>query len=147
MVMMYSVTLLPYGENEKGDFISDFDEDEVELIYDLFQSLGRKCVKEYDIIEEVNVERENDLIVINYAIKKDENITEDDFLFYLESLTGHNSDNIISFGDDDYSIKGSPVLKSRKKEPDEDDDFMEKMMSMARDIAPELVDGDHPSLK
>ena len=115
MVMMYTVSIRPYGENEEGDLITDFSEDDMEIIKDLFKSLGRKCVQEYDDIEEVSIEREVDLIVINYRVCGDEEIEEDDFLFYLETLTGHNSENIVSFDDENYSIKGSPIVTGGEK--------------------------------
>ena len=141
--MMYSVTIRPYGENEKGELVTDFEEDDLEIIKDLFSSLGKKCVEEYDDIKEVLIEREDDLITINYRFCGEEEISEDDFLFYLETLIGHNSNNILSFDEEEYSIKGSPIVSKKKvtfncnpssgeKAREDDEDYEEKMYELLK---------------
>jgi len=132
--MLHTITIKPYGESLKddGDYIEDFDDEDMDLILELYKSLSSKCKKEFEVLKKVEVEREGkDMIVINYSIKKGKDIHEDDLLFYMESLIGLQSLNIISFGDEEYAIKGSPQVGSIKSKPDE---FLAKIDAIAYDI-------------
>jgi len=134
--MIYTVKVKPYGESENGDLIDDFDDEELEIILELFISLGGKCEDTYDEIKDVSVKREGDHIVIDYSISSSS--PEDDFLFYIETLTGHSSENILTIEEVNYSIKGSPVISDDEDEED-GDDFISFYNAVVKDIAKDLI--------
>lgn len=150
---MHTVTIKPYGESlqNEGEYIEDFDDEDMDLILELYRSLANKCKKEFNVLTKVEVERdEKDLIVINYSIKKGKELEEDDLLFYMESLIGLQSENVVTFGDEEYAIKGSPQVNivdppasssqersSRNRggdSPVSSDDFLSKIDAIALDI-------------
>jgi predicted house-cleaning noncanonical NTP pyrophosphatase (MazG superfamily) len=131
--MAYIVKVKPYGENEEHDTIDDFDDEELDIILELFKSLARKCEKEYEEISDVKVKRDGKFITIKYSISSSS--PEDDFLFYLETLTGHSSENIMTIEEIDYSIKGSPVIEKK----DDDDDFIDSYNALVADLAPDII--------
>lgn len=133
--MEHRVEITPYGERENGESIDDFNDEELDLITDTFQRLCSKCKESFKNLKKVSVKRNQDTIVINYKLKKEENLSDEDFLFYLESLTGHNSDNIIRFGDVDYIIRGKPVFSEEDSDEDlEENDFLSKMMKIQKQM-------------
>jgi hypothetical protein len=115
--MIYSVSIKPFGQADDGTYIEQFDDSEMIEILDLFRRLGEKCQKTFNNLEEMKAEidrNNNEIIVIDYVIRGGEKMSENDLLFYLESLTGYNSDNIINFDNMDYIIMGEPIIPKEK---------------------------------
>jgi hypothetical protein len=138
--MNSSLRIKPFALAKDGSYIDDFDKSEMNEILDLFDSLGEKCQDTFNNLKEVTVEQDCNVIVINYKINKSSELSDDDFLFYVESLTGHNSDNIIQFGDADYVIMGEPVEdsgssgenKKGEKKYSGNEDFLSKMTRLEK---------------
>ena len=128
----YSFTFKPFGESSDGSCIEDFDDSEMDEILDLFVRLGEKCQETFNNLEKVSVEQDGNVkkhLIINYTLsEKGNHLSEDDFLFYIESLTGHNSDNILTFDGDDYVIMGNPDIKTPKNQ-----DFLSKMARVEKE--------------
>jgi hypothetical protein len=122
--MLDRLTIKAYGEDKKGNCTYDFLDEEKEMIYDLFCRLSEKCMESFSEIKQSKVSRKGDMILIEYDFGEAE---EKDCLFYLESLTGHRSENIIFFDDQEYLIKGKPVI-------DYNDEFLEKMENISKSL-------------
>lgn len=114
--MLYSIIIKPYGQNinDKDEYIEEFTEKDIEIILDLYRSLTDKCKKNFPVINHVEVQKESyNTIVIFYGLE--EKVDDEELLFYIESLIGLRSDNIISFGKDDYAIRGKPQVNTDVK--------------------------------
>ncbi len=143
--MSSSLKIKPFGLSEDGACIDDFDDNEIDEILDLFESLAEKCKNTFNNLKKVSVKldsKHKNIIVIRYTLKDGNDLSDDDFLFYVESLTGHNSNNIIEIGDVDYAIMGEPIEESsplrKKKGQSSDDqeaqDFLDKMTKLEKAV-------------
>ena len=131
--MSSSLRIKPFGLSKDGSCIDDFDEQEMDEILDLFESLAHKCRDTFNNLDQVSVKLDSDIIVINYTLKDGNDLSDDDFLFYVESLTGHNSNNIIEIGGVDYAIMGEPV-EQKSSEDREAQDFLDKMTKLEKAV-------------
>lgn len=129
---MNKLLVKPYGvESErKENIIDEFTDEELDLIEDLFKSLSDKCVKTFQEIKEVFVKRKGDIIEINYKLDPSFNLSEDEVMFYIESLTGYCSENIIYFGEEKFFIRGEPIEPMTESE---------KMIGLVKEILEEDV--------
>jgi len=112
--MNSSLRIKPFGEAEDGSYIDDFDDEELDDILYLFDRLGKKCQKTFNNLEDVSVKLVEGDIEINYTIL-DDNLSDEDLLFYAESLMGHNSDSIMTFDKVEFIIKGELVIIEQKE--------------------------------
>jgi hypothetical protein len=147
--MSSSLRIKPFGLSEDGGCIDDFDDTEMDEILDLFESLAEKCRDTFNNLNDVSVEldpKEKGVIVIDYTLKDGNDLSDDDFLFYVESLTGYNSNNIIEIGDVDYAIMGEPIEETpapieqeqkkvkSKSSNQKAQDFLDKMTKLEKAV-------------
>jgi len=130
--MKYTLRIKPYGENQKGDLITDFEEEEWDLVVDLQERLIRNFKYSYP---EINFEKLNhDGKIITMVFGKRKAITENDLEEYIETLCGYNMENVIFFDEKEYYIRGEIVLESKKITP------LDKINLLTSEISPELID-------
>lgn len=131
--MKYTLKIKPYGENKYGNLMSDFDEDEWDLITDLFERLIRNFKQTFTDIDFKNIINHGRMLSIIFG-KKNEYLTENELEEYIETLCGYNLENIIYFDEEEYYIRGEIII-------DESNDLtpLEKFNMITRDIAPELI--------
>lgn len=114
---LYTLKIKPYAENEMGGRIEEFDDDEWDLIIDLFERLIRNFKLTFPEVEFDTIETsDNKTLVIKF--KEDPDITEIELDYHIETLCGHNLDNVIFFDDEEYAIRANIVfdeVKSPKK--------------------------------
>ena len=132
--MIIDLKLKPYAECEKGENISNFDDDEWDLIADLFERLIRNFKQAYP---KVNITKLDTLHkpFIFIDLEKEE-FLEEEIDYYIEILSGFDSENIIFFDDIKYVIR----CNLEEKEPDVKENMLDKFNSLVLDIAPDLLE-------
>ena len=131
--MKYTLKIKPYGENQKGDFIKDFDDDEWDMVVDLQERLIRNFKLTYPDIKFNTLTHDNETITMvfgNGSVLSEEKLEE-----YIPTLCGYNMENIIFFDDIEYYIRGEIIIDEKKKLTP-----FEKINLLTLEIAPELVD-------
>ena len=134
--MKYTLKIKPYGENEKGNLIKEFTEEEWDLIVDLHERLIRNFKETYHDVKFKDLSHDKEIITMVFTKKKE--MEEEELEEYIETLCGYNMENTIFFDDEAYFIRGEIVL---------DDDIKEKKITaldkfnkLTEDFAPELID-------
>lgn len=133
--MSSSIRIKPFGLADDGNCIDEFDREEMDQILDLFQSLAKKCTDTFNNLKKVSVKLDPEyfnVLVIRYTLKDGGDLSDDDFLFYVESLTGHNSNNIIEIDGVNYSIMGEPTEENGSDK--EAQDFLDKMTKLEKAV-------------
>jgi hypothetical protein len=125
---LYTLTIKPFAENEVGNKITEFDEEEWELIVDVFQRLIRNFKQTFPEVEFDTLEQDSstgtsdssrsDQRKLIIKFREDPNITEVELDYHIETLCGHNLDNVIFFDDDEYSIRGSLIVDAITPKPE-----------------------------
>ena len=132
--MIIDLKLKPYAECDKGDDILDFDDEEWDLIADLFERLVRNFKQAYP---KVNINRldtiEKPYIYIDL---EKEDFLEEELDYYIEILSGFDSENIIFFDDVKYVIR----CHLEEKEKDVKESMIDKFNNLVLDIAPDLAE-------
>ena len=130
--MKYTLRIKPYGENQKGDLITDFSEEEWDLVVDLQERLIRNFKQIYKDVTFRKLNHDGTIITIVFENKKI--ITEEELEEYIETLCGYNMENVIYFDDQEYYIRGEIILGKNKIDP------LEKFNLLTNEVAPELID-------
>lgn len=132
--MIIDLKLKPYAECENKEDIKDFDDDEWDLVADLFERLVRNFKQVYP---KVRVSKLDTLKkpYVYIDLEKDE-FLEEELDYYIEILSGFDSENIIFFDNDKYIVRCN--LEEREKEAKEN--ALEKFNNLVLDIAPDLVE-------
>jgi hypothetical protein len=128
--MKFSFMLIPYAESceDEVENILSFDKTEWNLIYGVFVRIVRNFK---DVYPEVDVKITDKNPNICLTILKKE-MTEDEFEYFVDVLSGHQTDNIVNFDSIDYIIKGN--ITEEKKIT-----YLDRFNAMVRDLAPELI--------
>lgn len=131
--MKYTLKIKPYGENQQGGLINDFDDEEWDLIVDLFERVIRNFKRSFKNIIFNQLEEENRTLNIVFGppsgVIKEQELDE-----YIEILCGYNLDNVIYLEDEEYYIRGEIILEEKRK-----DNFLDRFNSLVKDISPELI--------
>lgn len=132
--MIIDLKFKPYAECEKGQDIFDFDDDEWDLVSDLFERLVRNFKQAYP---KVNITKLNTLKkpFIYIDLEKNE-FLEEEIDYYIEILSGFDSENIIFFDDEKYVVR----CNLEEKEEDVKENMLVKFNNLVLDIAPDLAD-------
>ena len=87
----------PYAVSidENVENIENFDNEEEDLIYDVFVRIVRNFKQVYTNVD-VQIKKINNLVDIRIEADK---ITEDEFEYFVDILTGHQEDSIVFFDD------------------------------------------------
>ena len=130
--MIIDLKLKPYAECEKGQYIFDFDEEEWDLVSDLFERLVRNFKQVYP---KVSITRLDTLKkpFIYIDLEKNE-FLEEEIGYYIEILSGFDSENIIFFDDEKY------VIRCNLEKEDVKENMLEKFNNLVLDIAPDMAD-------
>tara|TARA_R110001632_G_scaffold47513_2_gene120355 strand:- start:57 stop:461 length:405 start_codon:yes stop_codon:yes gene_type:complete len=133
--MIIDLKLKPYAECEKNGNIFIFDDDEWDLISDLFERLVRNFKQSYP---KINISKLDTLKkpYIYIDLEKEE-FLEEEIFYYIEILSGFDSENIIFFDDDKYVIRCN---LEEKEEEEVKENMLDKFNSLVLDIAPDLVE-------
>jgi hypothetical protein len=133
--MIIDLKLKPYAECEKGDNIFNFDDDEWDLITDLFERLVRNFKQAYP---KVNISKLDTLKkpFIFIDLEKQE-FLEEEIDYYIEILSGFDSENIIFFDDVKYVIR---CHLEEKEDEEVKENMLDKFNSLVLDIAPDLAE-------
>lgn len=128
---LYTLKIKPFAENELGNKITEFDDEEWDLIVDTFERLIRNFKQTFPEVEFDRIEQDSSTgtsdssrsdqrkLIINF--REDPDITEVELDYHIETLCGQNLDNVIFFDDEEYAIRGSLIIdtiedKQEKKE-------------------------------
>lgn len=131
--MKYTLKIKPYGENQQGGLINDFDDEEWDLIVDLFERVIRNFKRSFKNIIFNQLEEENRSLNIVFGASSGV-IKEQELDEYIEILCGYNLDNVIYLEDEEYYIRGEIILEEKRK-----DNFLDRFNSLVKDISPELI--------
>lgn len=132
--MKYTLKIKPYGENQKGDLIKNFDEEEWDLVIDLQERLIRNFKQQYKNVQFDNLTHDNKTITIVFGSK--DGISEEELEEYIETLCGYNMENVIFFDDVEYYIRGEIIIDDKKEKPS----LLDKLNTLTEEIAPQLLD-------
>ena len=134
--MKYLIKIKPYAENEKGHVIKDFNEEEWDLIIELYERLIRNFKENYNDIKFKDLSHDKKFITMIFTKKK--KLTEEDLGNYIEILGGYNIENTVFFEEENYSIKAEIICDENKKKNKLN--FLDKFNKLTEDFAPELID-------
>ena len=111
--MKYTLKIKPYGENQKGGLISNFDEEEWDLVVDLQERLIRNFKNSYPEIkfDKLTHDKETITMVFGKTIPLNNEEIED----YVSNLCGYNMENVIFFDDEEYYIRGEIIIEEKIK--------------------------------
>ncbi len=125
--MKYTLKIKPYGENQKGGLITDFDEEEWDLIVDLQERLIRNFKHSYPEIKFDKLVHDKKTITMIFG--KDNPLNEDEIEEYVSNLCGYNMENVIFFDDEEFYIRGDIIIEEKNKLSafDKIRDFMSKI--------------------
>ena len=128
--MKFSFVSKPYADSYEEDVnnIEDFQGEEWELVYDVFVRIVRNFKETYP---EVSVDIEDLGDKVRTTISKQE-MTEDEFEYFIDILTGHQEDNIINFDSVDYVIRGEIVDEKKST-------ILDRYNQLVKDFTPELL--------
>jgi len=107
--MKYTLKIKPYGENNRGQNIDDFDQDEWDKVVVLYERLIRNFQEIYTETFFETLTSKDNIITINFS--REIPLTEEENEEYMETLCGSNMENVIIFDDVKYYIRGETVLK------------------------------------
>ena len=128
---MFDLKIKPYGECIKDDLsVENFEEDNWELVVDLFLRLSKKFETFYPNVKILNLVNTNPYIIITID---DNNFTEEELVKYSTILSGNTTENIIYFGEHEFIIRSEIVINERKLS------FLDKFNSLILDVAPDLA--------
>jgi len=128
--MIIDLKLKPYAECEHGDDITEFDEEEWDLVADTFERLVRNFKQSYPKVKVTKLDTLQKPYV--YIDLDKEEFLEEELDYYIEILSGFDSENIIFFDDIKYIIRCN--LEENKKQ-----NALDKFNTLVQDIAPELI--------
>lgn len=131
--MKYTLKIKPYGENQKGDLINEFDDEEWDLVVDLQERLIRNFKQTYPDIKFNNLTHDKETITMVFG--KSSPLTEEEIEDYVTTLCGYNMENVIFFDEVEYYIRGEIIIEDKKKLS-----AFEKINILTREIAPELME-------
>ena len=135
--MIIDLKLRPYAECDKSEDanIDDFDDEEWDLIADMFERLVRNFKQAYPKVNISRLDTSTKPFVYIDLIK--EKFLEEELDYYIEILSGFDSENIIFFDDIKYVIRCHLVEKENKKE-----NTLDKFNNLILDIAPDLLENE-----
>jgi len=137
--MIIDLKLKPYAEcDNEEDNIYEFDDDEWDLIADMFERLVRNFKQAYPKVKINKLETLNNPY-INIDLEKDEFI-EEELDYFIEVLSGFVNENIIFFDDTKYIIRCQ--LEENKEKEVEKENPIDKFNRLVEDLAPELIDNE-----
>lgn len=113
--------------NENIENIHDFDSEERDLIYDVFVRIVRNFKQVYEDID-IIIRREDNLVSMNICASK---ISEEEFEYFVDILTGHQEDNIVFFDDNEFVIRGQ--IQEEKQTT------LDRFNDLVHDLTPELL--------
>lgn len=113
--------------NENLENIYDFDQDEQDLVYDVFVRIVRNFKQVYEDVD-IIIRKENDLVYINICADK---LSEEEFEYFVDILTGHQEDNVIFFDDNEFVIRG--------KIQEDKQTTLDRFNDLVQDLTPELM--------
>jgi|TARA_B100001093_G_C26247692_1_gene767202 hypothetical protein len=131
--MIIDLKLRPYAECDKvgNPDIEDFDEEEWDLVADMFERLVLNFRQAYP---KINIKRLDTLEKpYIYIDLEKESFLEEELDYYIEILSGFDSENIIFFDDIKYIIRCHLIKKDNKKS------ILDKFNDLVLDIAPDLL--------
>ena len=134
--MIIDLKLKPYAEcDNEEDNIYEFDDDEWDLIADMFERLVRNFKQAYP---KVNISKLDTLKkpFIFIDLEKQE-FLEEEIDYYIEILSGFDSENIIFFDDVKYVIR---CHLEEKEDEEVKENMLDKFNSLVLDIAPDLAE-------
>lgn len=132
--MIIDLKLKPYAECEKGQDIFEFDDDEWDLVSDLFERLVRNFKQAYPKVSITKLDTLKKPFIYIDLEKND--FLEEEIDYYIEILSGFDSENIIFFDDEKYVIR----CNLEEKEEDVKENMLDKFNNLVLDIAPDLAD-------
>jgi hypothetical protein len=136
--MLVELKLQPYAESDDNEILEDFDDEEWDLISDLFERLVRNFKESYPKVEFTRLDSlEKPYIYMSF---QKEDLVDEEIDYYIEVLTGFTNDNIIFFDDIKYSIRASIDLDYLKEKSKEKESFLDKFNKLAMDMTPDLVE-------
>ena len=129
--MKFPLVFKPYADSCEEDVnnIENFDREEWILIYDVFVRIVRNFREAYPETK-VEVEDLNNNTV-KMVVNKEE-MSEGEFEYFIDILTGHQENNIVTFDSVDYVIRGNIVDEEKTT-------ALDRFNQMVLDISPELV--------
>ena len=133
--MIIDLKLRPYAEcgNTEYPDIEDFDDDEWDLVADMFERLVYNFKQAYP---KINITSLNTLEKpYIYIDLEKESFLEEELDYYIEILSGFDSENIIFFDDIKYIIRCHLVEKDNKKQS-----ILDKFNELVLDLAPDLIE-------
>lgn len=128
--MKFSFIFKPYADSSEEDVenIEDFENEEWELIYDVFARIVRNFMETYP---EVSTEIKDLKSSVKITLNKEE-MTEDEFEYFIDVLTGHQEDNIVNFDSVDYVIRGKFIDEKKTT-------MLDRYNQLVMDLTPELI--------
>ena len=90
---LYVLKIKPYAENEFHKKIIEFDEEEWELIVDVFERLIRNFKQTFPEVEFGSIEQHNRELIINF--REDSNVSEVELDYHIETLCFLMTKNIL----------------------------------------------------
>lgn len=133
--MLISLKLKPFAEcsQEDCDDITDFDDEEWDLVADMFERLVRNFKQAYPKVNIKKLETHQKPYIYMELEKKE--FLEEELDYYIEILSGYDSDNIIFFDDIKYIVRCELT-------DDEKETIIDRFNRMIEDFAPELIQKD-----
>lgn len=113
--------------SENLENIYDFDQEEQDLVYDVFVRIVRNFRQVYQDVN-IIIRKEEDLVYINICTDK---LSEEEFEYFVDILTGHQEDNVIFFDDNEYVIRG--------KIQEDKQTTLDRFNDLVQDLTPELL--------
>lgn len=128
--MKFSFLFKPYADSSEEDVknIEDFQHEEWDLIYDVFVRIVRNFKEAYPEVEVTIFDSKPN---IRLTVSKEE-MTEDEFEYFIDVLIGHQEDNVVTFDSVDYVIRGEIVDEKKTT-------ILDRYNQMVHDLAPELL--------
>jgi len=128
---MFCLKFKPFGTCDSEELsIENFEDENWDLVYDLFERLAKKFTSLYPSVKITKMENLNPFINIYI---QDDDFSEETLSKYCQILSGNLTDNIIFFGEHEFIIRSEIIIDEQKPT------FLDKFNDLALDIAPDLT--------